>query len=79
MMVVRRMLFRRLLPRSGGLRVAIALPTARLITGGSTARQLPANIAAHYVNRLDGLLDAIDLVMGQTRGTDPLPPVSRST
>ncbi len=43
------------------------LPAARLITGGSTARQLPANIGAHYVPRLDGLLDAVDMVMAHTR------------
>jgi RNA polymerase sigma-70 factor (ECF subfamily) len=43
------------------------LPTAQLITGGSTARQLPANIAAHYVERLDGLLAAVDLTLAPSR------------
>lgn len=36
------------------------LPGTHLITGGTTARQLPPTITAHYVERLDGLLGAID-------------------
>jgi len=44
-----------------------ALPTARLITGGATARQLPPSIAANYVERLDGLLDAVDVIMARGR------------
>jgi methanogenic corrinoid protein MtbC1 len=43
------------------------LPTAQLITGGATARQLPASIAARYVERLDGLLDAVDVILAPTR------------
>ncbi len=43
------------------------LPSAQLITGGATARQLPANIAAHYVGRLDGLLDAVDALVSPSR------------
>jgi hypothetical protein len=43
------------------------LPAARLITGGATGRQLPPTIAAHYVARLDGLLDAVDAVLGRGR------------
>jgi methanogenic corrinoid protein MtbC1 len=43
------------------------LPAARLITGGATARQLPPNITAHYVERLDGLLDAVDAIMAPSQ------------
>jgi hypothetical protein len=43
------------------------LPSARLITGGAAARQLPPNIAAHYVERLDGLMDAVDAILAPSR------------
>jgi RNA polymerase sigma-70 factor (ECF subfamily) len=39
------------------------LPAARLITGGAAARQLPPNIPARYVERLDGLLAAVDAIL----------------
>jgi len=43
------------------------LPDARVITGGATARALPPTIAAHYVARLDGLLDAVDAILAPAR------------
>jgi RNA polymerase sigma-70 factor (ECF subfamily) len=43
------------------------LPGAQLITGGATARQLPPNIAARYVERLDGLLDTVDTILAPSR------------
>jgi RNA polymerase sigma-70 factor (ECF subfamily) len=39
------------------------LPAAHLITGGATARQLPANITAHHVERLDLMLSTVDAVL----------------
>jgi RNA polymerase sigma-70 factor (ECF subfamily) len=43
------------------------LPPSKLITGGATARQLPQSITAHYVARLDGLLDVVDVLLGPSR------------
>jgi methanogenic corrinoid protein MtbC1 len=43
------------------------LPGTRLITGGTTARALPLSIGARYVERLDGLLDAVDASLGPSR------------
>ena len=43
------------------------LPAAHLITGGATARQLPPSFAAHYVERLDGMLGAVDAILAPTR------------
>jgi methanogenic corrinoid protein MtbC1 len=43
------------------------LPTAKLITGGATARGLPQRINVHYVERLDGLLDTVDTTLGPGR------------
>jgi hypothetical protein len=40
------------------------LPEAHLLTGGAMARQLPPNIAAQYVERLDGMLGAVDAMLG---------------
>jgi RNA polymerase sigma-70 factor (ECF subfamily) len=47
--------------------VRATIPAAQLITGGATARQLPVNIGAHYVARLDGLLDTVDAILGPSR------------
>jgi hypothetical protein len=60
------------MPRPASLLAAANLihetiPGAQLITGGATARQLPVNIAAHYVERLDGLLDTVDAILGPSR------------
>jgi methanogenic corrinoid protein MtbC1 len=60
------------MPRSGSLLAAAHLihetvPAAQLVTGGATARQLPATIAAHYVERLDGLRDAVDAILAPNR------------
>jgi RNA polymerase sigma-70 factor (ECF subfamily) len=43
------------------------LPTAQLITGGTTARQLPPDIPAYYVERLDGLVPAVNAILGPSR------------
>jgi RNA polymerase sigma-70 factor (ECF subfamily) len=43
------------------------LPAAQIITGGTTARSLPPNIAAHHVARLDGLRDALDAILAPNR------------
>jgi RNA polymerase sigma-70 factor (ECF subfamily) len=43
------------------------LPTAKLITGGATARGLPQRVNVHRVERLDGLLDAVDAALGASR------------
>ena len=40
------------------------LPEAHLVTGGAMARQLPPNIAAQYVERLDGMLGAVGAMLG---------------
>ena len=60
------------MPRPASLAAAanlvhVTLPDAQLITGGATARQLPPTIAAHYVARLDGLLDAVDAILAASR------------
>jgi hypothetical protein len=39
------------------------LPAATLITGGATARAPPPTIAAHYVERLDGLFGTLDAIL----------------
>jgi methanogenic corrinoid protein MtbC1 len=43
------------------------LPSAQLITGGATARQLPPTVAGHYVERLDGLLPAVNAILAPSR------------
>jgi RNA polymerase sigma-70 factor, ECF subfamily len=47
------------------------LPAVQLVVGGATARKLPANIPAHYVERLDGLLATVSGIL------NPRGPVSR--
>jgi CheY-like chemotaxis protein len=57
---------RRSLARTAQL-IHETLPAAHLITGGATARQLPPQIAAHYVARLDGLLSTVQATLGSSR------------
>jgi RNA polymerase sigma-70 factor (ECF subfamily) len=42
-------------------------PATELIIGGATARQLPPDINAHYIERLDGLLGAVDAILHASR------------
>jgi RNA polymerase sigma-70 factor (ECF subfamily) len=44
-----------------------SLPAAQLITGGATARQLPPSATARYVERLDGLLGAVDAILAPSQ------------
>jgi cobalamin-dependent methionine synthase I len=60
------------MPGPAGLSAAAGLvhetlPNTRLVIGGATARQLPPHVAARYVGRLDGLLDAVDAVLAPIR------------
>ncbi len=36
------------------------LPDSRIITGGASARELPAEIPAHFVERLDTVVEAVE-------------------
>jgi len=43
------------------------LPEAQLITGGVASRRLPPSISARHIDRLDGLLTAVDAMLDLQR------------
>jgi RNA polymerase sigma factor (sigma-70 family) len=51
------------------------LPEARILTGGDAAGELPAHIPAHFVERMDGLLETVEGCLApasELRGAAPV-------